>query len=105
MDQGLVIFAVVGVSVLLPLGARFAGNHRLASRLDLLPRFSFGIVCLALALLPHSTFSYTDDLDRVMGPAAQSTSRILFGALGIYLLAGAVRIIAKRDYDRPDADD
>ncbi|HEY2038674.1 MAG TPA: hypothetical protein VGG95_03360 [Edaphobacter sp.] len=105
MDPGLIVFSVVGVSVLLPLGARFAGNRRLANRLDLLPRFCFGMVCLALALLPDSTFSYADDLGREMGPAAQSSSRILFGALGIYLLAGAVRIIAKRDYDSPDTDD
>lgn len=105
MNPGLIIFLVVGASVLLPLGARIAGNHHLARRLDLLPRFSFGVICLALALHPDSTFSYTDEIGNVMGPAAQSTSRIIFGALGLYLLGGAIRIIAKRDYDRPNADD
>jgi hypothetical protein len=105
MDPGLILYSAVGVSVLLPLGARLAGNRRLASRLDLLPRFSFGAVCLLMALLPGSNFSYTDDLGHILGPAAQSTSRILFGGLGIYLFASAIRIIAKRDYDRPDTDD
>lgn len=105
MNPGLIIFLVVGVSVLLPLGARFAGNRRLANRLDLLPRFSFGAICLALALHPDSTFSYTDEIGNVMGPAAQSTSRVIFGILGVYLFASAIRIIVKRDYDRPDADD
>lgn len=105
MDPGLILYSAVGISVLLPLGARVAGNHRLARRLDLLPRFSFGTVCLMLALLPDSTFSYTDEIGYVMGPAAQSTSRVIFGCLGVYLLGSAIRIIAKRDYDRPDADD
>ncbi len=105
LDAGDILYFAAGLSVLLPLGARFAGNHHLARRLDLIPRFFFGTVSLMLALLPGVTFFNTDALHRRLGEADPVSSRILFGALGLFLFATGIRIIAKRDFDRPDSDE
>jgi hypothetical protein len=92
----------VGVSVLLPLGARIAGNPRLARRLDPVPRFVFGGICFLLAFSRESSFFYADAMHRITGPADEPSSRFIFGALGLFLFATGIRTIVKGDYDRSD---
>jgi hypothetical protein len=105
VDTGAILFFAVGITVLLPLGARIAGNQYLARRLDLLPRFSFGTVCLAIALQRDARFFWTDQMHRIVGPAPEASGRVFFGAIGLFLFVTGVRILIKKDFDRPNADE
>lgn len=105
-DRSDLLFLALGGTVLLPLGARLAGNKRLAKRLDLLPRFSFGLLCAAMAVLPGVTFFIGDPTtDQPVAPASELGGRIVSGLFALWLIGGGLRILIKRDFDRPDSDD
>lgn len=81
------MFLLVGVSIVLPLGARLAGDAPLAERLDAVPRLTFGAVCLAVAFLPEQIFGRGWDRS---GTASVLAVRVVFSAMGSYLLAAAL---------------
>ncbi len=90
------IFFATGVSIVLPLGARLAGNAALARRLDLLPRFTFGVVCVVMAFLPQLIFRYAKG--PVEGPGAGPVflARVLFSGMGSFLLARGILELRRR---------
>ncbi len=105
MHLAALIFLAAGISVVLPLGARIAGNLPLARRLDLVPLFTFAAISLAFALAPDVQFSNLDLLDRETGPASPLVGRIVAAVFGLLLIAVGISRIRRNDFHRPDDDE
>lgn len=106
MDSGAIVYWIIGLTVLLPLGARIAGNDRLARRLDLLPRFVFGLALLVIAFRPASTFRIGSHYaPESFEPLSGKAGRTFFALFGLVLVGGGIRILIRKDYDRPGQDD
>ncbi|WP_260703008.1 hypothetical protein [Edaphobacter flagellatus] len=94
MDYAILFLA--GLSLALPHIAQASGHAKLASRLEAAPRLFFGAIALALACTPHPFFRFTDDVGNDGGAAPLWLGRIVFGALGLYLLITAIRRAARQ---------
>lgn len=90
------ILLFAGLVLALPHLAHASGRAKLASRLESAPRLFFGAIALFLAFSSHAFFRYTDDTGGDGGAAPLWLGRVVFGGIGIYLLATAIRRIARR---------
>ena len=96
---GEAVFLLAGISIALPLGMRVAGHAVLARRLDVVPRIVFGLIALAVGGLPASSFHWANPVRwEDTGTAPAWLGRTIFCALGIFLVATAMRRMVKREF-------
>jgi hypothetical protein len=103
MDRGELLFLSICITVLLPAGARIAGNVSFARKLGVLPLFSFGLLSLLIAFNPASTFMSGDEWHlETMTPLSASVGRPVFFLSGLFLIGLGIWQIVHRAWNRPD---
>lgn len=90
-----VVLFFAGLLLALPHLAHANGWTKLAKHLGSAPRLFFGVIALFLTFSPHALFRYADDTGGDGGAAPPWMGRIVFGVIGIYLSATAIRQIAR----------